>query len=121
MDITLYTTKADSAALVTEKTSLSPSDLDTLLDVSAGTLNGQTVYRPYFVSAKLLANRRVQIAQAEGAVFVDPLKVARELLETQRSIDLSLGLVVPSGSEAVPSLLWPRFPAAAQAENNGVW
>lgn len=121
MDLTLYKTKASCATLVTEKTGLTPSDLDTLLDVSAGTAGDVTYYRPYYVAAKLLATRRTQLVKAEGAEFVDPLAVAREYLGTQQALDAALGLDLPDGMEARISQLQPRTVSGGSAATDGAW
>lgn len=121
-DYALYKDLTQSANLVTEKTGLTPSDLNTLLSVSAGTdEGGATVYRPYFVAAKLLSTRRTQLVQAEGATFVDPLSVAAEYLRAQRGIDLSLNLTIPKGSEALNASLAPRIGGSGSASNTEAW
>lgn len=103
VDLTLYKDKTQSKALVVERTKLpASSDLDSMLDVSAGTLNGVTVYRPYYVCARVLGQRVMQLKAAEGATFVDPLLMILEFLKMQRAIDLAAGLIVPEGMEAVP-------------------
>lgn len=121
-DYALYKDLAQSKALVTEKTGLTPSDLDTLLGITAGTDSADAVvYRPYYVAAKLLATRRTQLTQAEGASFVDPMAIAAEYLATQRSIDLALDLEVPSGAEALAKSLAPRVGGTGTASNVEAW
>ena len=97
-----YTVLEDSEALVTEKTGLSPTDLETLLAVSAGLKGSTTFYRPYYVSAVLLdsALHTRKLVKGEGAEFDQPDKTVRGLLDLQHAIDLAEGLVLPPGMEA---------------------
>ena len=99
-----FTSLTDMRALVVEKTQLTaPSDLDNLLTDSAGLTKDDTpvtTYRPYYVCAYLLRTRVYQLIKAEGAEFLDPLKMADEFMSQQRSLDGALDLTIPSGMEA---------------------
>lgn len=94
--------------LVTEKTKLNPSDLEPLLQVSAGkSADGVTVYRPYYVVARLLASRAQQVTRADVIEFVNPLEIYNESLKLQRALDQSMELIIPEGMEATDEILRP--------------
>lgn len=96
-----YRDMDECAALVKEKTGLNPSDLKTQLLLSAGVdPNNTTIYRPYFVAGWFLRTRKSQLVRAEGAEWIDPLRMADQFMVTQASIDRALNLTVPEGYEA---------------------
>ena len=96
------TDRTACVAVVTEKTGLAPTDLALNLGVSAGTdPSGTTVYRPYYVAARLLSTRKTQLLSGEGASFADPFEVAQQLMRQQLAIDRMLNLTIPSGMRAV--------------------
>lgn len=127
LELASYIDRGTSASLVTEKTGLAPSDLDALLQVTAGTAvdpdtgEGVTVYRPYYVAAKLLATRRTQLTEAEGVGFVDPLKVAEEYLRLQAALDSAFGLSVPAGTEAVMKTVVGQVARSGYVPVIGTW
>lgn len=109
------------AAFVTEQTGITPTDIKVRLGLSAGTdPAGVTVYRPWFVAARILANRKIQLLGARGADFVDPLLIAEELMRTQAGIDLRLGLTVPPGMEAVMRVIEAAF-GGFELNTIGTW
>lgn len=77
--------------------------LNNQLDITAGTKDSITYYRPYYVAAKFLEQLRSQqaIAEADGAKFTLLEKPIASLLALQASLDESLGLSVPPGFEAI--------------------
>lgn len=99
-----YTDLTASRSLVIEKTGLEPTDLDTLLAISAGTRPGETTpfYRPYFVCAALLdtALHTRRLLKGEGAEFDKPNQTIQGFLDLQAAIDRAEGLEVPPGMEA---------------------
>ena len=99
-----FTSLEDMRALVVEKTGLTaPSDLDNLLDYSAGETKADTpvkTYRPYYVAGYLLRTRVYQLIEGEGARFLEPLKMADKYMSQQRALDSRLDLTVPDGMEA---------------------
>lgn len=123
MDVpALFVDKIACTTLVQGRTGLTPDDLDTLLEVSAGTRpDGVTkVYRPYYVTARLLATRKVQLTGGEGASMVDPLKVAAENLSQQQDVDQALELTVPRGMAARTNTL-ARPSASGVAPTKAEW
>lgn len=89
-----------------------PTDLDSLLADSAGTHTAAatTVYRPYYVAARVLERqlntRRLQ--SADGAVFDRPIVTIRSLMRQQAARDRMLAedhadWVIPDGHEAIGS------------------
>lgn len=86
-----------------------PTDLDSLLTDSAGkhTSDTVTVYRPYYVAARLLERalntRRLQ--SADGAVFDKPITTIRALMRQQAARDEAVlednaDFTIPAGHEA---------------------
>lgn len=75
--------------------------LTELLDMSAGTANGVTHYRPFICAARWLEqNRRDQtIAKGDGAEFTGQAKPIRSLYDLQLAYDKANGLTVPEGWE----------------------
>jgi hypothetical protein len=106
-----YTDDAVMNSLVLEITGLTePTDLDSLLEDSAGTHTAATVtvYRPYYVAAKLLerALNTKRLQSADGAVFDRPAVTIRGLMRQQAARDKMLAedhadWVVPDGHEAI--------------------
>lgn len=106
-----YTDSTVMNSLVLEITGLTePADLDSLLADSAGTHTSATVtiFRPYYVAAKLLERalntRRLQ--QADGAVFDRPIVTIRGLMNQQAARDAMLAedyadWTIPDGHEAL--------------------
>lgn len=99
-----YTSLTASRDLVIEKTGLQPTDLDTLLAISAGTRPGEATpfYRPYFVCAALLdtALHTRKLLKGEGAEFDKPDLTIQGFLDLQAAIDRAEQLEVPPGMEA---------------------
>lgn len=119
-----YTDLEQVRALVTEKTGLAPSDLDTLLQVSAGIKDGVTTfYRPYFVCAVLLDTQlhTRKLISGEGAVFDNPSITVRGFLDLQRAIDLAENLEVPPGMEATYKNRRKAFRASGAIPAKGRW
>lgn len=119
-----YTDLEQMKALVTEKTGLSPSDLEVLLQVSAGTKDGDTFFRPYFVCAALLDTQlhTRKLIKGEGAEFDNPSITVKGFLDLQNAIDQAEGLEIPPGMEAtykVPSRMRGRHSGAVTTE--GRW
>lgn len=90
-----YTSLSAMNSLVLEITGLTePADLDSLLADSAGThtSGATTVYRPYYVAAKVLerALNTKRLQSAEGAVFDRPVVTIRGLMRQQASRDAML-------------------------------
>jgi hypothetical protein len=81
------------------------SHLDNQLVISAGKNSSDvTIYRPYYVAAKFLEQLRSQqiLSKAEdGVTFTGLAKPIESLLNLQAALDLSLGLTVPEGFEAI--------------------
>ena len=87
--------------LVTEKTGLNPSDLKTRLELTSGVdPDGAQHYRPYYMAAKLLRERRDVLVTLPGGVKVDTQTAANEYMATQGSLDGLLSLTVPPNAVA---------------------
>ena len=100
-----YSDLSACAAFVSDQTGLEPDDLETLLEVSAGT-KGEAIYgRPYLVAAMLLgrvAHDDLLLKAKDGVTFSNPEATIKGWLAMQGALDAALGLTIPSGFE-VPS------------------
>lgn len=97
-----YTDLEQSKQLVSDLTRYTDTLTLTLIEQnlsdSAGTKDGTTYYRPYYVAARQLQrNRQDQtLESAKGGVkFTGQAIPIKSLLEEQYALDLSLGLTVP--------------------------
>lgn len=72
------------------------------IDVTAGTLADAKVYRPYYVAAQYLEQKRSQQALLEGggAKFSNLATPIASLFRQQAALDAALGTVVPPGMES---------------------
>lgn len=87
-------------ARATERSGVTDAALiEEQLHLTAGkTPEGETMYRPYWVAAELLDQRRQQIMAAEGATFRDVQLTIDALRRSQWGIDGQFKLTVPAGS-----------------------
>lgn len=70
---------------------------DELLELTSGlTPGGVTVYRPYYVAARLLRQRRQNLRAGEGATFRRMTAEASDLERLQRQVDEALETTVPA-------------------------
>lgn len=103
-----YTDLADALARAKERcqgkaTTADDAWLTELLQMSAGTSEGVTHYRPYLAAARLLEQKQSAqtVAEADGAKFTGLAKPIASLLQLQYAYDLANGLEIPAGFEAV--------------------
>lgn len=70
-----------------------------MLGYSAGTKDGVTFYRPWYVAAALLAQdiKANNLIKAGDVQFLSKEGIIKALIATQRSLDISLGLTLPLG------------------------
>lgn len=94
-----FTNLTQCRALALELTGLEaePSDLEALLQATAGTKGSSTYYRPYYVAARVLDRRLNALESAEGAVFRKLAASVRALDRQQKALDEALGLTLPEG------------------------
>lgn len=105
-----YTSLSDMQTLVPEVTGVTaPSDLDNLLGDTAGkhTSETVTVYRPYYVAARILERvlNTSRLQEAEGVIFDRPAVTIRAFMrqqaaEDERWLDEHADYTVPAGHEA---------------------
>ena len=70
---------------------------DELLEITSGTTPaGITVYRPYYVAARLLRQRRQNLRAGDGAEFRRMTAEASDLENLQRQVDETQETTVPS-------------------------
>lgn len=79
-----------------ERSGVSDPDLisELLEDTAGRDLSGNTVYRPYWVAAVLLDQKRRDVKTAEGATFRDVESNITAMKRHQWSIDEMLGTIV---------------------------
>ena len=103
-----YSSLDDCAFFVEEKLGVAEGDLETLIEVTAGTKDGMPYGRPYYVAALLLGRQAHDdvLTKAKGGVtFGDPERTIKGWLSLQASLDRALGLTVPAGFEAVVEIV----------------
>lgn len=104
-------------ARATERSGAAASDQDLLtekLTFSAGTRDGVTYYRPYYVAAKFIEqNRRTQqISESSGTKFTGLARTTQSLMMEQAALDQALGLTIPPGMTATTGNNRTLFPTA---------
>lgn len=115
-----YTDLTDATAFVVQLTSVQGRGaiIQQKLRDSAGKLkggrdidgtqyaSGTTIYRPYWVAAKLLQQNRPDqvLTGADGASFSNLVTMIQSMMDEQLRLDQSLGLEIPSGFAAVLDL-----------------
>lgn len=78
--------------------------LEMLQDSKGMTEEFPTVYRPYYVAAKMLEQdlNKQQISEAGDVKFTGLVTTINSLMGLQASIDQALGLIVPQYFAAIP-------------------
>jgi hypothetical protein len=78
--------------------------LEELLVMSAGTVNGATHYRPFWVAARFIAQdpdiRDISEASGEAKFTLAQPRID-ELMASQAAYDAAYGLIVPPGMQAI--------------------
>lgn len=104
----MYTAIADALARAKERCQRENDDNDQylteLLTMSAGKINGETHFRPFWVAARFIAQdpdiRDIAEASGEAKFTLANPRIA-DLMSQQAAYDLAYSLVVPPGMQAV--------------------